>query len=322
MSALRRRMQPCETRARDELGLVGAVDADVAAGRPVGQRRRTARWCRTRPARRTGCDSGEAIADVEVARPAWARAARPTPTGARNTARPLRSSVSGQRARGRRPAACGPPVAAERRARQPPVCAVGSAGRRARIHSPPWASRARPSTSTRFVVPSGVRAREPRDGARAAPTAPRARSPRAAAAPTARRAGRRAAAPARRSAGRRAPARRQPAPPRRDWRRRRGAPCAPQPASAADGERGAGGVRSAGELAAPCGSCSSRRRSACRATIRAAVAPERGSSNGPAAGSLPRQPPDPGGVARLHRVDAPAPRRGRRASWMCGAWPL
>jgi hypothetical protein len=39
------------------------------------------------------------------------------------------------------------------------------------------------------------------------------------------------------------------------------------------------------------------------ATMRVAVAPETGSSNGPATGGLCGQPPDPGGVARLDRVD-------------------
>ena len=190
-----------------ELGLAGPVDPDVAAGGPVGQRRGLRAGAEGDGAVERAGVAPQAVADVEGARRRRGRRAPDRRPGRRNTARPLRSSVSGQaRAIDDQPRVDRPRSRRAPSAAASPVCAR-RAGRRARIHSPPRASRARPRTSTRFVVPSGVRAAS-RATARAPRRRRRARDRRS---PQRRPlhgvADRRAAAPARRSAGLRAPAR-------------------------------------------------------------------------------------------------------------------
>ena len=70
-SALRIRMQPWLTRPGQQVGPVGAVNADEAPARPVGQRRRTcARAERDRAVERAA-EAREAVADVELAGWGW-----------------------------------------------------------------------------------------------------------------------------------------------------------------------------------------------------------------------------------------------------------
>ena len=169
-------------------------------------------------------------------------------------------------------------------------------------------------------MPSGVCARERAPTARrAAPTAPRGPPPRAAAAPTARRAGRRAAAPgapiaqARRGAGAgmsRDRERARERSPERALRRR-------SRRRAGDGDRGAERLRSAGELR-PLAARAAHARSACARRSRRRRRGRDRLVEGAGDRRLAGQPPDPGGVARLHRVDGQ--RRGEvGARAGCGA---
>ena len=156
MSALRIRMQPCDTAPGIRSGPFGAVDADVATAGPVRQRRRPgARAERDRAVERAPV-AGEAVADDELAarrrrvrradadRAAHHRAAVPQQRGA--AADEVHDQVRARRPVGAERTARHPAGGPVRQRRQPdaePQLAVGTspAGeRQARCSSSPRAS--------------------------------------------------------------------------------------------------------------------------------------------------------------------------------------
>ena len=152
MSALRMRMHPCEMRPGMSSGRsVPWMPTKPPAGQSV--RAASARWCRTRPARRWGRRYRQLVADVELARAASAHRACPTPTGARKTGRPRGSSVAVSR-----------PVDASRcrrcRSRRAPSRGTQpvrhwGASASGRAPRPAGGVGRRPTTSTMLAVASG-----------------------------------------------------------------------------------------------------------------------------------------------------------------------
>ena len=153
-------------RAGDQVWAVGAVDADVAAARPVGQRRRSrARAERDRPVERA-LVARQPVADDELA----ARRGRVRCADADGDAEDGATVAQERRAparRGRRRGACAPSRRRRARSAAPSrVVPLGSAGSRTRTQSSPRWSRRRASGRTMVVVASGVRAaRMPTAGA-------------------------------------------------------------------------------------------------------------------------------------------------------------
>ena len=123
--------------------------------------RPSARWCRTPPARRTGSVPVQQVADVELA--ARRRRRRRTDAHRRLGTRAGRHAAGWLSADpGRRRAGFEPAYIRQERVRgiQPRTSSGDPAARRAPTAAPPRRS-ASPSTSTMFVVPSGVRAGTP-----------------------------------------------------------------------------------------------------------------------------------------------------------------
>ena len=264
--------------ARDELGLAGPVDPDVAAGRPVGQRRGLRAGAEGDGSVEGAGEAPQAIADVEVAGRSGGGGAPDPDRGAEHGA------AVAQQGQGQAGAIDDQPrvdlrVAGECRARQP--SGLRPARGQARVDPQSAACVARAPEHEHEVRRALRRVRrQPGDGARARRRR-RARDRRASqgrplhgmgvGAQWLRRADRQASARRRGDVG------------------HRGARAAGLPLRAAAGER-RDGERGAGRGDQPVNLgpllLVLRMTKCVRATMRAAVAPEIGSSNGPATGGL------------------------------------
>ena len=151
-------------RARDQVRAVGAVDADVAAAGPVGQRRRARAGAERDRAVERAAVAREPVADDELAARRRARRARRCRPG-RAGPRARRGAASAGAWRGRRRAACGP--CRRRRARRAAPSPSCRSGAREPDADPQRHGAPARSGRTMFVVASGVRARSVPTAARA-----------------------------------------------------------------------------------------------------------------------------------------------------------